>query len=278
MSGEQPFEGGGYRPPADFDPEEPPFIEVQAGPPAHAPAPQISAVSTLHNPFFVTGLVGGDEQTPSSEPSSLPWPSAPTAAEDTASSQCPLLSFYPEPTDGTDSMLPARSFEQNPPTHTPMFSLRGVGLSLTSGLRVGPLPTCGPFAARPAPPPPATVAMDADMNPDSETMDPDMEAAIEAACAVAELEAACMNGEAEEEELEDEYRRNEEEAYVNEEDADTRQAQLINPGLSGDEADSMLTLLFCLFSLSFIHDHPKEKQLALRCWMQQCATTCMWSP
>ena len=69
MSGEQPFEGGGY---TEVDPEEPPYIEVQAGPPAHAPAPQISAVSTLHNPFFVTGLVGGDEQTPSSEPSSLP--------------------------------------------------------------------------------------------------------------------------------------------------------------------------------------------------------------
>ena len=116
---------------------------------------------------------------------------------------------------------------------------------LASGLRVGALPICGPFSARPAAPapPPATptVAMDADMNPDSETMDPDMEAAIEAACAAAELEAACMNGEAEEEELEDEYRRNEEEAYVNEEDADTRQAQLINPGLSGDEADSMLS-------------------------------------
>ena len=134
MSGEQPFEGGGY---TEVDPEEPPYIEVQAGPPAHAPAPQISAVSTLHNPFFVTGLVGGDEQTPSSEPSSLPWPSPPTAAEDTASLQCPLLRFYPDPTDETDSMLPA---------------------------------------------------------------------------------------------------------------------------------------------LSFIHDHPKEKQLALRCWMQQCATTCMWSP
>ena len=89
--------------------------------------------------------------------------------------------------------------------------------------------------------------MDADMNPDSETMDPDMEAAIEAACAVAELEAACMNGEreAEEEEREVEYRRNEEvaanEEDANEEDADTRQAQLINPGLSGDEADSMLS-------------------------------------
>ena len=53
MSGEQPSEGGGY-------------TEVQAGPPAHAPAPPIPAVRTLHNPFFVTGLVGGDEQTPSS--------------------------------------------------------------------------------------------------------------------------------------------------------------------------------------------------------------------
>ena len=238
MSGEQPSDGGRY-------------TEIQAGPPAHAPAPQISAVSTLHNPFFVTGLVGGDEQTPSSVPSSLPWSSQPTAAEDTASLQCPLLRFYPDPnpdpTDETDSMLPARSFEQTPPTHTPMFSFRDVGLQLTSGLRVGPLPTCGPFAARPAPPPPATVAMDADMNPDSETMDPDMEAAIEAACAVAELEAACMNGEreAEEEEREVEYRRNEEvaanEEDANEEDADTRQAQLINPGLSGDEADSMLS-------------------------------------
>ena len=124
MSGKQPVEGGGY-------------TEIQAGPPAHAPAPQISAVSTLHNPFFVTGLVGGDEQTSSSVPSSLPWPSPPTAAEDTASLQCPLLRFYPDPTDETDSMLPA---------------------------------------------------------------------------------------------------------------------------------------------LSFIHDHAKEKKLALRCWMQQCATTCMWSP
>ena len=128
MSGEQPSDGGGY-------------TEVQAGPPAHAPAPPIPAVRTLHNPFFVTGLVGGDEQTPSSVPSSVPWPEQPTAAEDTASLQCPLLRFYPDPnpdpTDETDSMLPA---------------------------------------------------------------------------------------------------------------------------------------------LSFIHDHPKEKQLALRCWMQQCATTCMWSP
>ena len=151
MSGEQPSEGGGY-------------TEVQAGPPAHAPAPPLPAVRTLHNPFFVTGLVGGDEQTPSSVPSSVPWPSQPTAAEDTASSQCPLLSFYPEPTDGTDSMLPARSFDQNPPTHTPMFSF-GAGVfgtardcfsrygALTSGLRVGAASVGTlPFASSHSPP------------------------------------------------------------------------------------------------------------------------------
>ena len=110
MSGEQPVEDGGYTEAAFMSGEQPSegggYTEVQAGPPAHAPAPPIPAVRTLHNPFFVTGLVGGDEQTPSSVPSSVPWPSQPTAAEDTASSQCPLLSFYPEPTDGTDSMLP----------------------------------------------------------------------------------------------------------------------------------------------------------------------------
>ena len=35
----------------------------------------------------------------------------------------------------TDSMLPARSFEQNPPTHTPMFSLRAVGFPFSPYLR-----------------------------------------------------------------------------------------------------------------------------------------------
>ena len=96
-------------------------------------------MSTLHNPFFVTGLVGGDEQTPSSVPSSLPWPSPPTVAAQVIASRAldMLHESFPDPVDETDSMLPA---------------------------------------------------------------------------------------------------------------------------------------------LSFIHDHPKEKQLALRCWMQQCAITCMWSP
>ena len=93
MSGKQPVEGGGY-------------TEVQAGPPAHAPAPPLPAVRTLHNPFFVPGVVGGDEQTPSSMLSSLPWPSPPTAAEVTASLQCPLMGFYPDPTDETDSTAP----------------------------------------------------------------------------------------------------------------------------------------------------------------------------